>query len=414
MGLSKNKKLHSQNLKKKDKLKHKNANNSISSFNSSKKVYYSLEEEVESLENEDNEENKENEDIACNNNKIDKNNNKEINLNGKIKDIKENSSNNNINIKVKRRTRNITLKRKLIEKIQHNNITKGNKKNKNKIININKNIINKNFLNDIINDKIIFIDEPIDDNNHNKNDVNTSESNTSISKKRSKSIGNVNGFLSFNKNQSHRRSNNMKYIIKSPKTKHIEIRKEVQDILNSNLFNNSNNDIERIPTEKDENKFKRRLKRDMMEDLGMNKKKFEKIKKERRKSIIDFLNDMNNEEENNEENKEDKNLEDLDREEKERIIEQRLKIFFEKIQKLKNIKVKNYEEELKKFIDEEIDKIEDFEAKDKENRINTFYRDFELNRKKLFFLKKFLKRDLVFASPLRFCSTSSDFKKIKK
>ena len=87
--------------------------------------------------------------------------------------------------------------------------------------------------------------------------------------------------------------------------------------------------------------------------------------------------------------------------------------FFEKIQKLKNSKIKNYEEELKVFIDEEIDKLNDFEAKDRENRMNTFYREFELNKKKINFYKKFQKRDLIFVSPIKFSSTYTDFKRVK-
>ena len=88
--------------------------------------------------------------------------------------------------------------------------------------------------------------------------------------------------------------------------------------------------------------------------------------------------------------------------------------FFEKIQSLKNCKIENYEEELKlkMFIDEELDKLDDFELKDRENRINSFIKDFQLNRKKAYWFQKFQERDLVFVSPIKFSSTN-DFTKMK-
>ena len=221
-------------------------------------------------------------------------------------------------------------------------------------------------------------------------------------------MGDASQLFSFNK------KNNIKYNYKKPnKKKEIIIRKEVQDILNNNIsfINNSNNNNDNnnlndnnILVDKQENKFKKRP--SIIEELAkIKKKKFHKIKKEKVKLLSDF---KKMEIENIE-----KNEDELNEEKKEKIFEKKMYEFFEKIQHLKNCKIENYEEELKMFIDEEIDKINDFDAKDRENRINSFIRDFQLNRKKFYYFQQFQKRDLVFTSPLKFSSTSQNFKKTK-
>ena len=181
------------------------------------------------------------------------------------------------------------------------------------------------------------------------------------------------------------------------KKNYFKIRKEVQDILNN--FNNiiKNNDMKEIENYnygKNEIKFKKKFKRSDLENLI--KKKKTKIQKEKIKNIFELKNENNNS----------KTQEESNREIKEKIIEKKMYLFFKKIQNLKNSKIKNYEEELKAFIDEEIDKISDMKSKDWENRINSFYREFELNRKKLYFFNKFKKRDLIFVSPITFFSHS--------
>ena len=218
-----------------------------------------------------------------------------------------------------------------------------------------------------------------------------------FSKNRSKSISNLSEIIAFNKssNKNENHNNNIKKF--SNQKNYFKIRKEVQDILNNynNIIkNNDMKEIENYNYGKNEIKFKKKFKQSDFENLIKKKKK--KIKKEKIKNIFELKNENNNS----------KTQEESNREIKEKIIEKKMYLFFKKIKNLKNSKIKNYEEELKAFIDEEIDKISDMKSKDWENRINSFYREFELNRKKLYFFNKFKKRDLIFVSPITFFSRS--------
>ena len=406
--------LNNKNIRKKEKKIKKNnldinehgkdifQNEENNSNSSSYDNLYSFEEEIESPKNDEIEEKT-------------NNNIREINSNDENRN-KEKKYFNSID---KNPKRNSLLKKKLLEKLQHNNLLKKNKKSnsKNIKININNKIGNKNknfhFNKNYIKQKS---KSKQSESNKEINDIN----NNNPTKRRSLSIGNVNDIFSFNKspNISIKNSNRKSVInnISNQKKKNISIKKEVQDILYNNNISiginsisskNIDNIIENISIDKDENKFKRRNRPTILETLAKIKKKpFHKIKKEKGRNISDFK------------KKEikfniEKSPEELEKEAKEKLIEKKMYQFFEKIQKLKNSKIKNYEEELKVFIDEEIDKLNDFEAKDRENRINTFYREFELNKKKLNFYKKFQKRDLVFVSPIKFSSTYTDFKRVK-
>ena len=357
-----------------------------------------------------------NEKLNTNENKTKKNININVKDNKHIKiqnkgdldnkdDNKDNGINNDINdgiddTEINKQNKN--FKKNLLENMSRSNLTKTNKKKKKK----NKDLIN-------INNKMSIKDKNcINEEEKQNNDNITEDNNNSIMKKRSNSIGDTSQLFSFNN------KNNIKYNYKkSNKKKEIVIRKEVQDILdnnnisfinNSNNNNNENNNLNdnNIFVDKQENKFKKRFKPSIIEELAkIKKKKFHKIKREKGKGLSDF---KKMEIENLE-----KNEDELNEEKKEKIFEKKMYDFFEKIQHLKNCKIENYEEELKMFIDEEIDKINDFDAKDRESRINSFMRDFQLNRKKFYFFQQFQKRDLVFVSPLKFSSTSKNFKKNK-
>ena len=364
-----------------------NGNNSFYSFTSSNNEFYSF---VEREKNES-------EEIGDNKEKIiNKKGDKSkayLNENEKKKEL------NNFNTTIKSKRRNSRLKRKMIENIQHNNLTKTNKKNKH----TNNKIIQKNNLMKLMDKKYI--------NQTNKLNVNEIiPNNNDLINKKSKSSEDLDGIFSFNiKKRKIINSNNKKTNdLNNSKNqkKNIIIKKEVQEILNNNinLVNNSNisnHDIEKNYKENKDDKFKAKYRPSMSKSK---KKKFQKIKKDKGKNINDLKkNELINKE---------KTQEEFDKETKDKIIEQKMYQFFKKIQTLKNTKIKNYEQELNLFIDEEIGKIKDLEEKDREIRINTFYREFELNRKKEHFFKKFQKRDLVFISPLKFSSTSPNFKKI--
>ena len=396
-----------------------NQNNSFSSYSSLNKYYESFEEEILNKKNEE----EEIEQIKSKEYNITNNNNKEIkidtnNINNK-KYNEENSVKTGVvdakdfyNIipeeKIKSKyystykkeieiKNNNLFKKKFIENIQHNNLKKSNKKNKK---------ANNKFLNGKNNIKKI-------DKNENKKDLN--ESNNNYARNKSKSIGNLTEIIFFNKISSQTEKNednkedNQTFENKKEQKNNFFIRKEVLDILNNYNNNNSNDNSKEIENNsfKQDLRFKRKYRPRLPENLmKIKKKKFQKKRRETMKNIYEIkkLFEMqNNENDNNI-----KTQEELDREIKEKILEKKMYQFFKKIQNLKNTKNKNYEEELNAFIDAEIDKISDIKSKDWENRINGFYRKFEKKKKKLYFFKKFKKRDLIFTSPIKFSSNSID------
>ena len=76
---------------------------------------------------------------------------------------------------------------------------------------------------------------------------------------------------------------------------------------------------------------------------------------------------------------------------------------------LKNAEGDNYDEQLKMFIDNEIDKLNDWETKEQEMRINNFFSDLRLIRKKVA-----LGGDIKYANPIKFSSTWTNFGKFQK
>ena len=139
----------------------------------------------------------------------------------------------------------------------------------------------------------------------------------------------------------------------------------------------------------------------LMESFSkIKKKKFQKTKrdKSKNKNLISLKNEESNKKINEE------IIVDL----REEMLNRRLKNFFGKIQLLKNIDANNYDEQLKMFIDNEIDKLNDWETKEQEMRINNFFSDLKLFRKKIAFGD-----DIKFANPIKFSSTWTNFPKFK-
>ena len=140
----------------------------------------------------------------------------------------------------------------------------------------------------------------------------------------------------------------------------------------------------------------------LIESLSkVKKKKFQKTRKEKskNKNLVTLRNE--------EYNKKNKKEEILDI--REEMLNRRLKNFFGKIKMLKNAEGDNYDEQLKMFIDNEIDKLNDWETKEQEMRINNFFSDLRLIRKKVA-----LGGDIKFANPIKFSSTWTNFGKFKK
>ena len=93
---------------------------------------------------------------------------------------------------------------------------------------------------------------------------------------------------------------------------------------------------------------------------------------------------------------------------REEILNRKLKNFFGKIKMLKNADDNNYDEQLKMFIDNEIDKLNDWETKEQEIRINNFFSDLKLIKK-----RNIIGSDIKYVNPIKFSSTFTDFGKFK-
>ena len=97
-------------------------------------------------------------------------------------------------------------------------------------------------------------------------------------------------------------------------------------------------------------------------------------------------------------------------EEKERIEEfrdKRLQDFFRRIQKLKNGKFKNFEEELNNLIDEQIDQAE-IDRENKEMRMNSFMKEFQFNRVKSKFNSDYKNKQIGYISPFIFITDKNE------
>ena len=75
---------------------------------------------------------------------------------------------------------------------------------------------------------------------------------------------------------------------------------------------------------------------------------------------------------------------------------------------LKNASENEYDEQLKTFIDNEIDKLNDWETKEQEIRINNFFSDLRHMKKRIT-----IGGDIKYANPIKFSSTLTDFAKFK-
>ena len=330
---------------------------------------------------------------------------KENNNNKKEKKDKINTDNDNEQDKAKGNNNKIIYKISIENK--NNELTRKSKKRK-KGIKLGKGNINEDSF------EHYELDQEDDDED---------ESHNSDKKSKRKNKVNITNILLFNKRPRNSINYNLNFYTKVLKNgKHdFVVRKEVVDILNGNSSHNNSNDENNkrkgnasIDTE--EKKFNKRFHPNILEGImKLKKKKFQKKKKGKGKNIHD-LKKIVIENNKNKINDTEEDREKMDSEIKEKLIDQRLHKFFERIHNLKNFKTKNYEEELNLLIREHFYNNDDIEAKDRENRINSFYQKFELSRKQAKSFQKFKKRDIRFVSPIVFKdgSNSKDKNYIKK
>ena len=186
------------------------------------------------------------------------------------------------------------------------------------------------------------------------------------------------------------------YMFKKGKKKQFILRKEVQDILNTDYG-------------ADYNKFKIRIDAKRKKTIKKKKGKIITNSKKTLMEVEDFSEHEIPEEE--------KRVQIMKETEEQKMIEEmrdkRLQEFFKKIQKLKSGNFANFEEELNSLIEEQYD--HDVIVKEKkEMRMNSFMKEFIFSRVKAKYNSDFRNKQIGFISPIIFSSGSSKSKKNKK
>ena len=91
-------------------------------------------------------------------------------------------------------------------------------------------------------------------------------------------------------------------------------------------------------------------------------------------------------------------------------MEKQLYEFFNRIQTLKKSSSNNTQKDIEILIDEQLEKMEYKKAKENESRVNNFIQEFDLNRTKNIFSKKFHSRKMHYLSPINFFTKQNDEK----
>ena len=94
---------------------------------------------------------------------------------------------------------------------------------------------------------------------------------------------------------------------------------------------------------------------------------------------------------------------------KKELVEKQLYEFFDKIQALKK-GGDNTKKEIEELIDERLEKMDYSKAKENESRVNNFIQDFDLNRTKNIFSKKFYSKRMHYLSPIIFFTKQNEEK----
>ena len=177
------------------------------------------------------------------------------------------------------------------------------------------------------------------------------------------------------------------YLFKKLEPDNVNIKKEIQDIINTDygqsfFFKKTEEPIKHTYKKKKRDSMDLRQNALFREMISKDKLTEDELERLRRKQM---------------------EMEELKR--KQELRDKRLYDFFARIQKLKDGKLDNFEEELNNLIDEQLDNSD----KDKiqmEMRLNSFMRNFQLNRVKEKFYSDFKHKRIGFISPIIFKSDS--------
>ena len=182
------------------------------------------------------------------------------------------------------------------------------------------------------------------------------------------------------------------YLFKKTKQKEYKLRKEVEDILNKEYQDFERKQFSRSGERLNSlfGKRKKTIKRNKMNNyINPKLKKLQMLDEEEEEGI-----------------NEKKLKKELEEQKEDELKDKKLKEFFEKIRKLKRGEFKDFDEELNQLINEIMDN-KDIISKNKENRMNSFLQNFELNRMKNKAKDKFYNKGYNFVSPIRFISENN-------
>ncbi len=175
------------------------------------------------------------------------------------------------------------------------------------------------------------------------------------------------------------------YLFKKEKKKQFQLRKEVEEILNTDYGKYYNYKKQNLLPEEKAKKFIKK----------------KKAKKQIKKNSIFTREEMTQEDKEEEEQQLRLFKEMEERERKEEIMDKKLREFFERIQKLKNGDFKDFDKELNFLIEEQIDQSKMIQE-DKQNRMNSFVKELNFNRVKAKFNIDFKNKQICFISPIIF------------
>ena len=182
------------------------------------------------------------------------------------------------------------------------------------------------------------------------------------------------------------------YLFKKGKKKQFKLRKEVEEILNTDYGKYyKKKQIKFENTEKKKTKKKKGKKYSVSRKNLLEQKELTKEERDEEEERIRLFKEME------------------ERQRREEIFDKRLRDFFNRIQKLKNGEFKNFDEELNFLIEEQIDQAE--RAKEsKENRMNSFMKEFQFNRVKAKYNMDFKNKQYEYISPIIFTSDNKNEK----
>ena len=181
------------------------------------------------------------------------------------------------------------------------------------------------------------------------------------------------------------------YLFKKGKIKNFKLRKEVEEILNTDyglyylLYHEDLKELRKIKKKRKKKKKGNVIKVGYQRGSILTNEEMTQKDKEEQERRLRLL------------------KEEEDKEKLEELKEKRLYDFFSRIQRLKNGKIKNFEEELNQLIDEQLELVDNTQQ-NKESRMNYFLQEFQFNRLKSKYNSDYKTKRISYLSPLKFKS----------